>query len=162
MFVCPTGAIDLSTITSRRAKPHLTAFDKYLAARPCIDLAHPQVSPRVPVIDRESCIHFRSGSCGLCAKVCQAGAIDYDQAEETMELEVGSVVLTPGFEAFDATRRGEFGFGHAPNVITNVQLERLLSAAGPTGGHVLRPSDGMAPKRHGVYPVHRLARHGLR
>ncbi|MGA2799183.1 MAG: FAD-dependent oxidoreductase, partial [Thermoguttaceae bacterium] len=147
VFVCPTGAIDLSTVTSRHTKPHLTGFDKYLAARPCIDLAHPQASPRVPVIDRENCIHFRSGACGLCAKVCQAGAIDYDQPEETMELEVGSVVLTPGFEAFDATRRGEFGFGFAPNVLTNVQFERLLSAAGPTGGHVLRPSDGKAPKR---------------
>jgi heterodisulfide reductase subunit A2 len=147
VFVCPTGAIDLGTITAHRAKPHLTAFDKYLAARPCIDLAHPQASPRVPVIDRESCIHFRSGACGLCSRVCQAGAIDYDQAEEITELEVGSVVLTPGFEAFDATRRGEFGFGFAPNVLTNVQFERLLSAAGPTAGHIRRPSDGKAPKR---------------
>ena len=101
----------------------------------------------MPVIDRESCIHFRTGECGLCAKVCQAGAIDYDQPEETLQLEVGSVVLTPGFEAFDATRRGEFGFGFAPNVLTNVQFERLLSASGPTSGHIRRPSDGKAPKR---------------
>ncbi len=147
VFVCPTGAIDLNTITSRRTKPHLTAFDKYLAARPCIDLAHPQASPRVPVIDRESCIHYRTGECGLCAKVCQAGAIDYDQPEETLQLDVGSVVLTPGFEAFDATRRGEFGFGYAANVVTSVQFERLLSASGPTAGHIRRPADGKAPKR---------------
>ncbi len=146
-IVCPTGAVDLATITARRLKPHMTAFDKFLTARPSIDLAHPQASPRVPVIDRESCIHFRTGECGLCAKVCQAGAIDYDQPEETLRLEVGSVVLTPGFEAFDATRRGEFGFGFAPNVLTNVQFERLLSASGPTAGHVRRPSDGQPPKR---------------
>ncbi|MHB8900608.1 MAG: 2Fe-2S iron-sulfur cluster-binding protein, partial [Thermoguttaceae bacterium] len=146
-FVCPAGAVDLDTITARRIQPHLTAFDKHLSARPCIDLAHPQASPRVPVIDRDHCIHFRTGECGLCSKVCQAGAIDYDQAEETVELEVGSVVLTPGFEAFDAKRRGEFGFGHAPNVVTNVQFERMLSASGPTQGHVRRPSDGRAPKR---------------
>ena len=57
------------------------------------------------------------------------------------------MVLTPGFEAFDATRRGEFGFGFAPNVLTNVQFERLLSASGPTQGHVRRPSDGKPPKR---------------
>ncbi len=145
--VCPTGAIDLSTITARRLQPHFTAFDKYLTARPCIDLAHPQASPRVPVIDRENCIHFKTGQCGLCAQVCQAGAIDYEQSEETVELEVGSVVLTPGFEAFDATRRGEFGFGFAPNVVTNVQFERMLSASGPTRGHIRRPSDGKAPKR---------------
>jgi heterodisulfide reductase subunit A len=99
------------------------------------------------VIDRDNCIHFRSGQCGLCEKVCQAGAIDYDQPEEKLRLEVGAVVLTPGFEAFDATRRGEFGFGFAANVLTNVQFERLLSASGPTQGHVLRPSDGQPPKR---------------
>jgi heterodisulfide reductase subunit A len=146
-FVCPTGAIDLATITARRLKPHITGFDKYLTARPCIDLAHPQASPRVPVIDRESCIHFRTGQCGLCAKVCQAEAIDYDQPEEQVELQVGSVVLTPGFGAFDAARRGEFGFGFAPNVLSNVQFERMLSAAGPTQGHLRRPSDGKPPKR---------------
>ncbi len=146
-FVCPTGAIDLATITSRHTKPHVTGFDKYLTARPSIDLAHPQAAPRVPVIDHDSCIPFRTGECGLCAKVCQAGAIDYDQPEKTHRLEVGAVVLTPGFEAFDATRRGEFGFGFAPNVLTNVQFERLLSASGPTQGHIRRPSDGKAPKR---------------
>ena len=101
----------------------------------------------MPVIDRDSCVHFQTGECGLCAEVCQAGAIDYDQPEETLELEVGGVVLTPGFEAFDATRRGEFGFGFARNVLTNVQFERMLSASGPTGGHILRPSDGKPPKR---------------
>ncbi len=62
---------------------------------------------------------------------------------------MGAVVLTPGFEAFDATQRGEFGFGFAPNVLTNVQFERLLSAAGPTGGHIRRPSDGAVP---GAWP----------
>ena len=146
-FVCPTGAIDLGTITRRRPKPHLTRYDQYLNARPSIDLAHPQASPRVPSFDRGNCIHFTTGHCGLCAKVCQAGAIDFDQPEETVRLDVGAVVLTPGFEAFDARRRGEFGFGFAPNVLSNVQFERLLSASGPTGGHILRPSDGRPPRR---------------
>ena len=147
VFVCPAGAVDLGTITGRRPKPHLTRHDQYLNARPSIDLAHPQASPRVPAFDRENCIHFSTGHCGLCAKICQAGAIDYDQPEETVRLEVGAVVLTPGFEAFDARRRGEFGFGFAPNVLSNVQFERLLSASGPTGGHILRPSDGQPPGR---------------
>ncbi len=147
VFVCPTGAIDLTTITSRRVKPHLTSHDAYLSARPCIDLAHPQASPRIPFIDRDNCVHFKTDECGLCSKVCQAGAIEYDQEVETLDLQVGSVVLTPGFEAFDATRRGEFGFGFASNVLTNVQFERMLSASGPTRGHLTRPSDGKAPKR---------------
>lgn len=146
-IVCPTGAIDLSTITSHRIVPHISKYDQRLTARPCIDLAHPQAAPRVPVIDRDNCIHFKTGECGLCAEVCQANAIDYDQTETESTLDVGAVVLTPGFEAFDATRKGEFGFGYAPNVMTNVQFERLLSAAGPTAGHIRRPSDGKAPKR---------------
>jgi heterodisulfide reductase subunit A len=146
-FVCPTGTRGIDTITARAAAPHLTRHDQYYAPRPNIDLAHPQASPRVPVIDRDNCVHFRTGECGLCAKVCQAGAIDYDQPPETLNLEVGSVVLTPGFEAFDASRRGEFGFGFARNVMTNVQFERMLSASGPTRGHVVRPVDGKKPKR---------------
>ena len=147
-FVCPTGArAGLDAITARLPQPHLTRHDQYLEPRPNIDLAHPQASPRMPVIDRETCVHFKTGECGLCAEVCQAKAIDYEQEEEILQLDVGSVVLTPGFEAFDATRRGEFGYRFAPNVVTNVQFERLLSASGPTQGHVLRPSDGKPPKR---------------
>ncbi len=146
-MVCPTGAIDLSTISARRPQPHLTRYDQHLSARPCIDLAHPQAAPRVPVIDFEACVHAKSGECGLCARICQAGAIAYDQRPEVHDLHVGAVLLTPGFEAFDAKRRSEFGFGFSPNVLTNVQFERMLSASGPTGGHVRRPSDGAAPKR---------------
>ncbi len=146
-FVCPTGARGLDAITARKPQPHLTKHDEYLEARPNIDLAHPQASPRIPVIDRETCVHFKTGACGLCAEVCQAKAIDYEQEEETLDLDVGSVVLTPGFEAFDATRRGEFGYSFAPNVLSNVQFERILSASGPTRGHVLRPSDHKPPKR---------------
>ncbi len=146
-LVCPTGAIDLSIITAHRIKPHLTRYDQCLTSRPNIDLAHPQASPRVPTIDADNCVHLRTGECGLCERVCQAGAIDYEQEEKTFDLDVGAVVLTPGFEAFDATRRGEFGFGHAKNVLTNVQFERILSASGPTQGHIVRPSDGSTPKR---------------
>ncbi len=147
VFVCPTGAVDLATISARRPKLHQTGYAQYLEGRPSIDLAHPQASPRVPVIDRENCVHFTTGECGLCAKVCQAGAIDYDQPVEKLELEVGAVVLTPGFEAFDAARRGEFGYGLAPNVLSSVQFERMLSAAGPTHGHIRRPADGKTPRR---------------
>ena len=85
--------------------------------------------------------------CMLCVEACEAKAIIHDQREDTVELDVGAVLLTPGFEAFDASRRGEFGHGFARNVLTNVQFERILSASGPTGGHILRPSDGKPPRR---------------
>jgi heterodisulfide reductase subunit A len=145
-FVCPAGAIDLSAVTSRSVKKHATAYNQYLEARPNIDMAHPQAVPRVPAIDRDNCIHFKTGECGLCAEVCGAKAIDYEQEETTVELNVGAVLLTPGFKAFDPSRRIEYGSAYGANVITNLQFERLLSAAGPTGGHVRRPSDGAAPK----------------
>ncbi|MGA2507059.1 MAG: 2Fe-2S iron-sulfur cluster-binding protein [Chitinispirillaceae bacterium] len=144
--VCPTGAIDLTTVASRSVKQHATAYNQFLEARPSIDMAHPQAVPRVPAIDRDNCVHFTTGECGLCSKVCGAGAIDYEQKETTVELDVGAVLLTPGFKAFDPTRRIEFGSAYDKNVITNLQFERLLSAAGPTRGHVCRPSDGSTPK----------------
>ena len=85
--------------------------------------------------------------CMCCVKACKAGAVQHNQATKTIDLEIGAVVLTPGFEAFDAARRGEFGFGHARNVVTNVQFERILSASGPTRGRIVRPSDGKTPRR---------------
>lgn len=85
--------------------------------------------------------------CMQCVSACQAGAIYHDEREEFQTLDVGAVLLTPGFEAFDASRRGEFGYGFAGNVLTNVQFERMLSASGPTQGHLRRPTDGRAPKR---------------
>ena len=147
-FVCPTGARQgLDAITARQPQPHLTTHDQYLEPRPNIDLAHPQASPR-DAGDRSRHVRpFQDRECGLCSQVCQAKAIDYEQEEETLALDVGSVVLTPGFEAFDATRRGEFGYSFAPNVLSNVQFERMLSASGPTQGHILRPSDHKPPKR---------------
>jgi heterodisulfide reductase subunit A len=146
-YVCPTGAVDLKTIASRSVKLHATAYNQFLEARPNIDFAHPQAVPRVPVIDTENCLKFKTGECGLCAKVCGAGAIDYEQKETIMALDVGAVLLTPGFSAFDPTRRIEFGSAYGQNVITNLQFERLLSAAGPTKGHVRRPSDNGTPKQ---------------
>jgi heterodisulfide reductase subunit A-like polyferredoxin len=92
-------------------------------------------------------------SCGLCSecmqcvKACSAGAVYHDQRPEEINIDVGSIIITPGFEEFQASLRGEFGHGRYANVLTNVQFERMLSAAGPTGGHVQRPSDGGEVKK---------------
>ncbi|HEY5529358.1 MAG TPA: FAD-dependent oxidoreductase, partial [Thermoleophilia bacterium] len=86
-------------------------------------------------------------ACGLCSecmqcvKVCTAGAVCHDQQPEEIEIDAGSVILTPGFEEFQGSLRGEFGHGRYANVLSSVQFERMLSAAGPTAGHVQRPSD---------------------
>jgi len=91
--------------------------------------------------------------CGLCSEcyqcvlACQAGAIDHQQAPYEQELQVGAVVLAPGYQLYDAERSGELGYGRYLNVLTSMQFERLLSASGPTRGHVTRPSDHKEPKR---------------
>ncbi|MGB2827077.1 MAG: FAD-dependent oxidoreductase, partial [Dehalococcoidales bacterium] len=89
--------------------------------------------------------------CGLCSEclqcvaVCQAKAIDHEMKEEEVELQVGSVVLAPGFEPFDARIKSEYGYGRMPNVLTSLDFERVLSASGPFQGQVQRPSDGQHP-----------------
>jgi heterodisulfide reductase subunit A-like polyferredoxin len=91
--------------------------------------------------------------CGLCAEclacveACGMDAIDHDMVEKIEELQVGAVILAPGYQAYHAELSQEFGLGRYPNVITSLQLERLLNASGPTSGHVNRPSDGMRPEK---------------
>jgi heterodisulfide reductase subunit A-like polyferredoxin len=92
-------------------------------------------------------------NCGICSEcmqcvaVCQAGAIDHQQEPRTQTLEVGAVILAPGFRPFDARQKPEYGYGRYPNVITSLEFERVLSATGPFNGHVQRPSDGQEPKK---------------
>ncbi|HOP08789.1 MAG TPA: FAD-dependent oxidoreductase, partial [Candidatus Methanofastidiosa archaeon] len=105
-----------------------------------------QAIPAVPYIDRGACLHFTKGVCGNCAKFCDKGAIDFEQAEETAYLDVGGVFLATGSVPYLPYDRPEYGYGKYPNVITAMELERLLSAAGPTGGHVLRANDKREPK----------------
>ena len=110
-----------------------------------IDLGY---SPEQAMAEAQRCL-----ACGLCSecmqcvKACSAGAVCHDQLAEEHEIGVGSVILTPGFEEFQASLRGEFGHGRYANVLSSVQFERMLSAAGPTGGHVQRPSDGGEVKK---------------
>ncbi len=92
--------------------------------------------------ETERCLNCALCSeCGECVAACKQDAIDHFMGERTVELEVGAVVLTPGFVEFDASRKGEFGHGRYPNVVTSVEFERMLSAAGPFEGHVARLSD---------------------
>jgi len=89
--------------------------------------------------------------CGLCSEclqcvaVCQANAIDHSQRAQEINLEIGSVILAPGFDIFDARLKGEYGYGRMPNVVTSLEFERILSASGPFQGQVKRPSDGKHP-----------------
>ena len=149
--VCPTGAVHLDKVSMHKPRPILGEFDAGLVARPSIYIPYQQAIPKVPVIDRETCMHFRKpealDACRACEKLCEARAIDYSQQDELVDLEVGAVVIAPGFDLCDHTLRSEYGFGRYPNVVSSLQFERVLSASGPYQGHVQRPSDGKEPKR---------------
>ncbi len=122
-------------------------YNKGLSTTKAIRIPFPQAVPALPVMDAKSCLFHLKGKCGVCKRVCPAGAIDFGQKEETIELEVGSLILACGTKEFDARLKGEYGYGIFPNVITSIEFERILSASGPTGGHVQRPSDQAVPKK---------------
>ncbi len=131
-------------------------FDCNLGMRPAIYVPFPQAVPNTPVIDRENCIKFKTGKCGLCQKVCGPGAVDYEQEDTLIVEAVGAIVVATGFDLYNITEKpkgspikgyGEFGHGKIPDVIDGMTFERLASASGPTGGKILRPSDGKEPKQ---------------
>lgn len=103
--------------------------------------------PSVYTIDPNHCKIMQGGKCGVCAKVCQAKAVDYEQKDSDVELNVGAVIVSTGYELFDATQISEYGYGRLPNVISSLEMERLLSAGGPTKGHLTRPSAIQAEMR---------------
>ena len=121
-------------------------FDVGMGKRKAIYLPFPQAVPNVFTIDREHCVYFLKGTCRACEKFCEPKAINFEQDDELVEVEVGAIVVATGFTTFDHTLYGAYGGGKYPDVITGIQLERLLSASGPTEGEVLRPSDGTHPK----------------
>jgi len=121
-------------------------FEMGLGERKVIYTPFPQAVPNVPVIDRENCVYFQKGKCRACEKFCEAGAIDYDQKDEIVEVEVGAVILASGFDLYDPSGLEEYGYGKVKNVIIAMQFERMISASGPTKGQLQRPSDGATPK----------------
>ena len=125
------------------------AFNEDLNQRKAIYLTFPQAIPAVYTIDRENCIYFEKGKCRACEKFCESDAVDFDQQDEVVEIDVGAVILSPGYETTDPKLKPEYGYGRYPNVITSIEFERILSAAGPFEGHVRRPSDSKEPLRVG-------------
>jgi len=122
-------------------------FNEYLGMRTAIYSPFPQAVPKTPVIDVEHCRFLGQGKkCGVCAKVCQAGAIDYEQKPEFVDVHVGAVIVATGFKTFDPSVLDRYGFGRLPDVYTSLQFERLNNATGPTGGKTLT-SKGVPPRR---------------
>jgi len=112
-------------------------FEMGLGKRRVIYVPFAQAIPHVATIDKEHCVYFLKGKCRACEKFCDAKAIDFEQKDEIVELEVGSIILTTGYDLFDVRRIPQYGYGRYDNVLTGLEFERMTCAAGPTGGKVL-------------------------
>jgi heterodisulfide reductase subunit A len=114
-------------------------FDEHLSARKCIDIAFAQAVPAIYDIVRPSCVE-----CFGCVDACEEDAIDFSQQEEIIELDIGTIIVATGWDLYQGP---DYGYGIYDNVITQIQLERIIAPNGPTFGHLKRPSDGTRPKR---------------
>ena len=122
--------------------------DKYNQSLSLTKAVHIHFSQAVPLftyIDPDTCLFLQDEKCNICVGVCQHHAINLHQKPEKLEIEVGAVVLAPGYETFDPAVRGDFGYGRMKNVVTSLEFERIISATGPYEGEILRPSDGEHP-----------------
>lgn len=122
-------------------------FNENLIKRKAAYVSYAQAVPLKYAIDKENCIYFKKGKCRACEKFCPTGAINFEEKEETHSLRVGSVILAPGFQPFDPSKFETYNYVKHPNIITSMEFERILSASGPTMGHLVRVSDSKEPKK---------------
>ncbi len=120
-------------------------FNLGMNNRSAIYIPFAQAVPKVATIDPNYCMMLKTGKCGVCSKVCGAGAIDYKAKDEFVEEKYGAIVVATGFNPISMEKFDEFAYSQSKDVITSLELERLMNAAGPTGGTLLRPSDGKHP-----------------
>ena len=128
------------------SKKGLNEFNMNLNNRTAIYIPFAQAIPNVAVIDPAQCIKLKTGKCGICQKFCGAGAINYEMKDELIERQYGAIVVATGFKPIALDAFNEYGYSDNKDVITSLELERLMNAAGPTNGVLLRPSDGTHPK----------------
>ena len=122
-------------------------FNMGLDNRPAIYIPFAQAVPKLAVIDRDACIHFKTGKCGLCVRTCGAGAINYDQKEEFITKEYGAIVVATGYNQIKPVKFDEYLYSQSKDVVTSLEFERIMNAAGPTKGQLVCPSDGRHPKK---------------
>ena len=120
-------------------------FNLGMDNRAAIYIPFAQAVPKVATIDPNACNMLKNGKCGLCARVCTAGAIDYTQKDEIIEEKYGAIVVATGFNPISMEKFDEFAYNQSKDVITSLEFERLTNAAGPSAGKLVRPSDGKHP-----------------
>jgi len=123
------------------------AYNENLMSTKCIYIPFAQAVPAIPVIDPTQCLYFLKTECQICRPVCKNKAIDFHQQEQKLEIEAGSIIVSPGYEIFQPEIQSEYGYKRFANVVTSLEFERILSASGPFRGEPKRPSDRKAPKK---------------
>jgi heterodisulfide reductase subunit A len=120
-------------------------YNAGLSTIKCIHLPFPQAVPAVSVVDPSECLFLQRTECQICVPACNVRAIDFHQQAKKHEIQVGSVILAPGYDVFDPSEQSQYGYDRYRNVVTSLEYERLLSASGPNGGVLRRPSDSATP-----------------
>ena len=143
--VCPTGLITIEDLYGRKVL-HAEAG---LGPTTPIHIPYMYAVPCIPAIDRDSCIHFKTGGCKICERFCERGAINHEMEDEYEEIEVGTIITATGFQPFNPAQIPQYGYGRCDNVVTGLEFERLCNASGPTGGKILL-ADGREPESIGI------------
>jgi heterodisulfide reductase subunit A len=125
-------------------------FEAGLGYRKAVYTPFAQAVPKYPVIDRINCTYYQKGTCKACEKFCPTGAIDFQQPDELIQVEVGNIVLATGYDLFDPRQIAQLGYGRLANVFTNLEFERLTNAAGPTNGKVVLRDGVTTPQSVGI------------
>jgi heterodisulfide reductase subunit A len=144
-YVCPTGHIKIKTLENERG----ALQDFYLGPKTAINIPTLQAVPRVPVIDKNSCIKMQTGGCGICSEFCEPGAINYEMQDEEVDIEVGQILVTTGYNLFDPKQIPQYGYGRLDNVYNSLDFEYMLNSTGPTSG-TIQCKDGSEPRAVGI------------
>ena len=125
-------------------------FEAGLGYRKAVYTPFPQAVPKYPVIDDVNCTYYIKGTCKACEKFCPTNAIDFNQKDEILTVEVGNIILATGWDLFDARRVPNYGYGRLANVFSSLEFERLSNSAGPTGGNIVLRDGKTTPKSVGI------------
>lgn len=125
-------------------------FEAGLSYRKAIYRPFPQAVPKYPVLDPENCTYFERGKCKACQILCPTGAIDFEQQDQLIQIQVGNIILATGYDLFDARRIVQYGYGRLANVFSSLEFERMVNAAGPTGGKIVLRDGVTPPKSVGI------------
>jgi heterodisulfide reductase subunit A len=123
------------------------AYNQGLSLNKAIHIYFSQAVPLITYVDPETCLYLKNEKCKICVGVCKNKAIDLNQQEALLQVEVGAIIMAPGYDVFDPKLRNDYGYGVMENVVTGLDFERLLCSTGPFEGEILRPSDKKHPHK---------------